>query len=102
MKVIPTTGATEREISQAIKDLTEGRSNAVGTVTLTAGATSTVVSKQTINANAGVFLSPTTANAAAALATTYVNVTAGGGSFTITHANNAQTDRTFVYLVNGG
>lgn len=102
MKVLPTTGATEREVSQAIKDLTEGRSNANGTVTLTAGTTTTTVTKSTINANAGVFLSPKTANAAAALATTYVNVAAAGGSFVITHANNAQTDRTFYYLVNGG
>lgn len=102
MKVLPTTGATEREVSQAIKDLTEGRSNAVGTVTLTANTTTTTVSKSTINSNAGVFLSPKTANAAAALATTYVNVAAAGGSFVITHANNAQTDRHFYYLCNGG
>lgn len=102
MNTIPQTGYTERQLSQAVRELIEGRSNAVGTVTLTAGTTTTTISKQTINANAGVFLQPTTANAAAALATTYVNVTVGGGSFTITHANNAQTDRTFLYLVNGG
>lgn len=102
MKVLPTTGATEREVSQAIKDLTEGRSNATGTVTLTANTTTTTVTKSTINANAGVFLFPTTANAAAALATTYATIAALGGSFTITHANNAQTDRTFYYIVIGG
>lgn len=104
MKVLPTTGATEREVSQAIKDLTEGRSNANGTVTLTANTTTTTVTKSTINANAGVWLEPRTANASAERGngTIYTNVAAAGGSFVITHANNAQTDRTFYYLVNGG
>lgn len=102
MQKVPPSGATEREIHQRINELIDGRSNANGTVTLTAGATSTVVSKATINGNAGVWLMPTTANAATALATSYASVTPGGGSFTITHANNAQTDRTFHYLVLGG
>lgn len=102
LNTLPPTGATERQIHQAIRELIEGRSNAVGTVTLTANATTTTVSAVTVNRNAIVLLSPQTANAAAALATTYVTVAAGGGSFVITHANNAQTDKTFGYLVIGG
>lgn len=102
MKTIPNTGATEREVHQAIRELIEGRSNAIGTVTLTAGATSTVVAKGTVNANAGVFLFPATASAAASVATTYATITPGGGSFVVTHTSDAATDRTFHYLVNGG
>ena len=103
MDTIPTNGTTQRNIEQRLRELIEGRSNAVGpTVTLTAGATSTTVSKTTINANAAVFLFPTTANAATALATTYALIMSGGGAFTVTHANNAQTDRTFYYAVLGG
>lgn len=102
MLTLPPTGATEREVHARIRELIEGRSNAAGTVTLTANAAATTVTKGTINANAGVFLFPKTANAAAALATTYAAVATGGGSFVITHANNAQTDRTFYYVVIGG
>jgi hypothetical protein len=47
-----------------------------------------------------ILLSPTTANAAAALATTYVSAVTQG-SFTLTHANNAQTDKTFGYVALG-
>jgi len=100
MQTLPLAGATEREVHARIRELIEGRSNAVGSVTLTANAATTTVST-TINANAGVFLMPKTANAAAAVATTRVtSVTAG--SFVLTHANNAQTDREFFYLVIGG
>jgi len=102
VNTIPPTGATERQVHQAIRELIEGRSNAVGAVTLTADTTTTTVTLTTVNRNAVVILAPTTANAAAAVATTYASVAAAGGAFTITHANNAQTDRTFGYLVIGG
>jgi len=102
MRPLQKTGFTEIELSKAVNDLIQGRSNASGTVTLQAGQTSTTVSRETINANAIVILSPTTANAAAALASTWWSIVAGGGSFTLAHANNAQTDRTFGYLVIGG
>ena len=99
---IPQEGPYDRSIRQAIRQLIQGRNNAYGTVTLTAGATTTTVTASTINKGAGVVLCPTTANAAAAIPTTYVTVATNGGAFTITHANNAQTDRTFTYLVLGG
>lgn len=104
MDTIPPNGTTQRNIEQRVRELIEGRSNAVGTVTLTASTTTTTVSKATINSNAQVFFSPKTAHAAAEVGngTMYYSVTSGGGSFTITHANNAQTDRTFGYLVIGG
>jgi hypothetical protein len=101
MQMLSRRGATQQEVSDRVIDLIEGRSNATGLVTLTANATTTTVSKATINANAGLFLFPRTANAAAALATTHVSSVAAG-SFVLTHANNAQTDRHFHYLVIGG
>lgn len=83
----------------AINELAGGRSNAHGTVTLTENATSTAVTNANCNSASCVKITPTTANAAAALATTYI--TAAVGSFTITHANNAQTDRIFTYAIQG-
>lgn len=100
MQQLPITGVTERDRDIAIRQLIEGRGNYVGTVTLTPSATTTTISKSTINENAVPLLFAKTANAAAALATTYAVVTKG--LLTITHANNAQTDRTFTYAILGG
>ena len=84
----------------AIQQLYAGRSNATGTVTLAAGADSTVVNPPNCAPQSAVFLFPKTANAAAALATTFIN-SVGKQSFTISHANNAQTDRSFFYVCLG-
>lgn len=89
------------DIVQAILQLLQGRGNFKGSVTLTAGATTKVVSFLNCSQDSGVFLSPRTANAAAALPTTYIS-SVGQGTFTITHANNAQTDRTFDFICKGG
>ena len=83
-------------IVQAVRQLQEGRSNATGLATLTASTTTTLVTAVTCSAGSTVLLQPTTANAAAEIGagTGYVS-TVADGSFTIAHANNAQTDRTF-------
>lgn len=84
----------------AVQQLARGRSNAVGTVSLAAGGTSTVVSFENCSSESHVFLSPKTANAAGALATTYVSLV-GNKSFTIAHASAATTDRTFGFVCIG-
>src|SRR6266403_801684 len=84
----------------AIQALYGGRSNATGTVTLTASSASTVVNPANCAPQSAVFLFPKTANGAAALATTFVSAV-GKQSFTISHANNAQADRTFFYVCLG-
>src|SRR5262245_9446550 len=90
---------TERHpyrIVQAIRELFEGRSNAVGAFTLTANAASTTVIAPNCGSGSTVLCSPRTANAAAELGngTMYV-ATVANGAFTVTHANNAQNDRSF-------
>lgn len=90
---------TERNpvrILQAIRDLFAGRSNAVNSFTLTASTTTTTVTAPNMSVDTHITFSPRTSNAAAALATTYVSAKAQG-SFTVTHANTATTDRTFDY-----
>jgi hypothetical protein len=84
----------------AIQQLYAGRSNATGTVTLAAGETSTIVSPPNCAPQSAVFLFPKTANGAAALATTFISAV-GKQSFTISHAINAQTDRSFFYVCLG-
>jgi hypothetical protein len=103
VKQLPPAGANERDRDFAIRQLIDGRNNAVGTVTLTASVTTTVVTRTNANANGYVFLMPLTATAAGALATTYIlaaNITKTG--FTITHANAVSVDRTFAYVMLGG
>jgi hypothetical protein len=47
-----------------------------------------------------VLIVPKTANAAAALSTTFISAV-NNGSFTVTHAASSQTDRTFGYECRG-
>jgi hypothetical protein len=83
------------------------RSYAVIVVTLTPGATSTIVTSDVapnLNDGAYAFPTPLTANAAAAMATTYAVISRVSGQLrlTITHANAGSTDRTFAYDIRGG
>lgn len=100
---VPHPGETElRAIVMAIGQLAEGRSNAHGTVTLTANVTTTTVTAVTCGSGATPILTPTTANASAEFGngTIYVG-TVSNGSFIITHANSAQTDRIFKWAAIG-
>lgn len=98
---LPTTGnVDQRFIAEAINNIMAKRIDAVGEVTLTDNAASTAVTDNRVTKNSVIALSPMTANAAGALATTYIpEADYGTGTFTIRHANNAQTDRSFRYIV---
>ena len=93
---IPPGGETPRRLADSFNRVVEGRTDNYGTFTITANAASTAVTNRLVSEDSTIVLMPTTANAAAALATTYI-ATVANGSFTVTHANNAQTDRTFRY-----
>jgi hypothetical protein len=103
--VPPITETDLKRIVLAIQQVAAGRSNATGTVTLTANvATTTVTPTQTgsIAAGSTPILTAMTANAAAEVgAGTIYASTVANGSFTLTHANNAQTDRIFRYAILG-
>jgi hypothetical protein len=100
-----TPGITETDLKKivlAIQQLAAGRSNAVGTVTLTVSVATTTVTDGNCASGSVPILVPTTANAAAEVGngTMYVSAVATG-SFTITHANSATTLRTFLYALHG-
>jgi hypothetical protein len=101
---LPPNETDQRKQNAAIRQLIEGRSNAVGLVTLEHDgvATTTTVTAVNCGPNAIPFLEPVTANAALARATTYVlrsNVTPG--QFIITHAATANADETFAWVCLG-
>lgn len=89
-----------RKQNEAIIAALRGKLNNRGAVTLTANAASTTLTDEKIGPDSVILLSPMTANAAAAVGTTYFS-TPGTGSATINHANNAQVDRTFRYVILG-
>jgi hypothetical protein len=101
-------GLEETDIKKLIlslQQLAAGRSNAVGSVTLTPNAASTtVVPTQTgmIATGSKVMLTPATASAATELGngTLYVSAV-GKDTFTLAHANSGVTDRTFHYAIHG-
>ena len=102
---IQTLSASERDIFkvvQVVMQLCQGRNNSNGVVTLTPGASSTVVQAPNCATGATPLITPTTANAAAEFGngTIYVG-TIANGSFTINHANGVQIDRTYVWAVIG-
>lgn len=81
-----------------------GKLECVGELTLTANVASTAVTDIRVSPQSVIVWHPRTANAAAEMAagTMYVtDANMGNGSFTVTHANNAQTDRDFRYAVIG-
>jgi hypothetical protein len=87
------------KINQALEQIDQGRLNCVGTVTLVAGATSTTVTAPTVAPGTVIKLSPQTADAAAALLTTFVTqANTFAGSFIVTHAVGGSTDRVFGWI----
>jgi hypothetical protein len=90
------------KFAAAIQGLAQGRSNAVGVVTLRASQTTTTVLAPNCGAGSAVFLFPQTANAAAVVASTYIlAANVAPGNFVITHPSNSNTDKTFSYVCLG-
>lgn len=89
---------------EVLQQVRNGKLEIVGELTLTAGAASTAVTDIRVSPQSVIVWHPRTANAAAELAagTMYVtDANMGNGTFTVTHANNAQVDRTFRFAVLG-
>ena len=86
-----------RQIQEVVNNIVKQFDN-YGFVTLRNGQTRTVVENGKCNSISLVVLQPLNANAAGALATTFV--TAQDNKFTITHAN-AATERNFGYVIYG-
>jgi hypothetical protein len=98
-------GQSEKDLARivsVVRQLCQGRSNAVGTFTLAANAATTTVTAIDCATGSSVLAFPTTAHAGAELAAGGMYIgTVSNGSFVVTHANNAQTDRTFMYAAIG-
>ncbi len=89
-------------IVQSIRELWEGRSHAVGQVTLAAGAATTSVDATNCSPDSKIWLTPRTATAATEFGagTWYISSVVQGG-FVITHVNSGVTTRTFDWGIQG-
>lgn len=83
--------------AESINGLIAGKLDVTGEITLTASSTTTSVVDTQFESQMVPLFVPLTANASAALGGLYVSARSNGG-FTLTHASNAQTDKTFAYV----
>ena len=91
-----------RKLAEAINRVIQGKLLSVGDVTLTASQATTTLNDQRIGVESFIGFMPITANAAAEIGSGTLFVTnRNKGSATLNHANNAQTDRDFVYCIIG-
>lgn len=93
-------------VVQAVIQLMQGRSNAVGQVTLRANQSTTVVTRAThpaavnMSKDSEVFYGALTAHAAAVQWSLWTSAKVQGG-FTINHVNDANTDKLFAFEIRG-
>lgn len=93
-----------RRLYEAIFLVGRGKIECVVELTLTANVATTTLTDHRLSIQSTVNFDPVTANAAAAIAAGTMYVTTANrseGSFVITHANNAQTDRSFLVAIIG-
>lgn len=93
-----------RRLRDALIQVRRGKLECVGEVTLTINVATTVINRKGLSNQTVVIFDPKTANAAAELygGTMYVlTANRGTDSWTITHANNANADRTFQFAAIG-
>lgn len=92
----------KRQAALWMNEANQGHLQNVGVISLNTDQTSTTVSDSRVGPSSFIGFSPNTANAAAELANGTMFVSSQGKqTFTITHANNAQNDRTFTYSIMG-
>lgn len=88
-----------RRVGDGANKALDGANRTVSKVTLTANTTTTTVTSPYVTADSHISLTPTTANAAGVVASTYISARTSGASFTITHPSDADTDKTFTYEI---
>lgn len=99
---LPVAGGDARQVAAVLNRVAQGKLNCTGSVTLAAGAASTTVNDPRATAASVILPMPVTANAATEIGNGTLFVSARSkGSFVLTHANNAQVDRTFGYVLIG-
>ena len=87
-------------VNGAIRELFEGRSNAVGEVTLRANEVTTVVTAPNCGNDSKIFMTPRTGNAAQWNDEWWI-ASVAPGTFTVGHNTSANTDLNYYWLAIG-
>ena len=99
---LPSEATNPRQISQVVNNILDGKVNSTGSFTCATSAASTVVTDFRAGKQSIILFMPTTANAATEVGNGTIFVSARNKqSFTVTHANNSQADRSFGYAILG-
>ena len=101
LAIVGQTPVWRRAVVTAVNSIMNGGVNCTGEITLEASTTTTTLADPRLGIGSAILFMPLTANAAAELytnGTMYVSAQTKGAA-TVTHANNAQTDRTFRYVI---
>jgi len=93
-------GEWERRFHGWMTEANRGRVNCTGTVTLDPNQNSTTVTDSRAGTASFIGFMPTTASAAVEYGNLAVQ-SQGAGFFTISHSNNAITDRSYAYCIMG-
>ena len=99
---LPVAGGDGRAVASVVNRMNQGKLNCTGSVTLAANQATTTLNDPRLAGGTVILLMPLTANAAAEIGAGTLFVTGRAkGAATLNHANNAQTDRSFDYVVIG-
>jgi len=99
---LPISGGEKRDVAYIVNNIMDGKINSTGVVTLDVNSATSIISDLRVGPDSVILFAPTTSNAALELASGGMFTSSQGKqTFTITHANNAQADRTFKYAVLG-
>ena len=90
-----------RESARVVNLINSGRLNCSASITLAANAATTVIQDVRLSIQSAILLMPTTAHAAAEIASGNLWIVCAAGTATLNHTNNAQTDRTFTVVLLG-
>lgn len=88
------------QLWSVVNAIHSGKTRNTGSVTLNASTTTTVVNDPNFESSQVVVLTPTSSTAAAEEGTIYVS-SKGNETFTLTHSNTADVDKTFDYVIHG-
>jgi len=99
---LPATGGSPADVARLANLLLLGKLNATKEITLDASVGSTDFADPRFTASSWIGFMPLTANAATEFGAGTLRVSAQGtGTMTVTHANNANADKTFRILIIG-
>jgi len=91
-------------LAQAVRNILDGKINSIGSFTLTVSASTTIVKDHRAGTNSVIIPMPTTENAGGEVGMYFTNIgeeSGGVRSFTVNHATDSRSDRTFRYALLG-